>query len=102
MKDSVNFYDFCDRFRSHGREDSFSYEGKKALFEYLEQYEDDCGIEIELDVVAIDCEYCEYENAIEVCEEYDGPTEDEEESLEWLHVRTSVIPFSGGIIIQSF
>jgi hypothetical protein len=30
-------------------EHGFSYEGAKALFEYFEQYEQDCDIEMEFD-----------------------------------------------------
>jgi hypothetical protein len=36
MKQKVNFYDFCDAFRSYGRQDSFSYEAQRALFDWLE------------------------------------------------------------------
>ena len=102
MKTTVSLNEFVDTFKNHGRENSFSYEGKRALFDYLEELEEDCGMDIELDVVALDCEYCEYESAIEVCKEYDGPTKDELESLEWLRERTQVIAFNGGVIIQSF
>lgn len=59
MKQSVNFSDFCDAFRQAGRNDNFSYQGKRVLFDYLEQYEDDTGTEIELDIVALCCEYSE-------------------------------------------
>lgn len=34
---------FIDRFKAMGRADNFSYAGLKALFEYLEQYENDTG-----------------------------------------------------------
>ncbi|HDY88534.1 hypothetical protein LCGC14_0360420 [marine sediment metagenome] len=70
MKILINFNHFCDRFRSMGRNDNFSYGGKKALFEYLEQYEEECGLEIELDIIAICCEYCEYENLAEFQKDY--------------------------------
>lgn len=42
------------------RSDNFSFKGKKALFDYLEQYEEGTGQEIELDIVALCCEYTEY------------------------------------------
>ena len=48
MKQTVTESMFIDSFCG-GYKDNFSYEGKKALFEYLEQFEDDCGTEIELD-----------------------------------------------------
>ena len=62
MKQSVNFTDFTKAFHDHGRGTQFTYEGLKALFEHLEDYEDDTGEEIELDVIALCCDYQEYEN----------------------------------------
>jgi hypothetical protein len=57
MKQSVNFSDFVDAFRSMERYDQFGYEALKVIFEYLEEYEDSTGEEIELDVIAICCDY---------------------------------------------
>ena len=48
MKQTVTESMFIDSFCG-GYKDNFSYEGKKALYEYLTQLEDDCGIELELD-----------------------------------------------------
>lgn len=59
MKQSVNKYDFHNAFETMGRADQFSYEGRQALFDYLEQLEEDCGQEIELDVIALCCDYSE-------------------------------------------
>jgi hypothetical protein len=59
MYQSVNFTDFRDAFRNHDRLDQFSYEGSKILFDYLEQYEQDTGEKIELDVIAICCDFVE-------------------------------------------
>jgi hypothetical protein len=71
MKQTINFYDFSDAFRKAGRADQFTYEGQRALFEYLEQYEEDCDTEIEFDVIALCCEYVEYESLEEFHGEYD-------------------------------
>ena len=63
MKEYVNEHTFRDRFmRSDNYKNNFSYEGLHALFEYFEQFEDDIGEEIELDVVAICCDYTEYDS----------------------------------------
>lgn len=59
MKQTVNEHDFIDAFRIMDRKENFSYEGRKALFNYFEEIEQDCGNEIELDVIAICCEYSE-------------------------------------------
>jgi hypothetical protein len=41
------------------RKENFTYEGRKALYAYFEEYEESTGEEIELDVIAICCEYNE-------------------------------------------
>ena len=41
---------------------AWSMAGAYALAEYVEQYEEDCGIEIEFDRVALRCEYSEHES----------------------------------------
>lgn len=60
MKKEINKYEFIDAFRRCGRVDSFSYEGFEALFDYLERMEADTGEEALLDVIAIDCEFDEW------------------------------------------
>lgn len=59
MKTSINKYDFRDAFQKAGRGNNFSYEGLGVLFDYFEAYEEDSGEEIELDVIAICCEFNE-------------------------------------------
>ena len=59
MKTTVNKYDFRDAFKAAGRENNFSYDGLDVLFDYFEEYEESTGEEIELDVIAICCEYSE-------------------------------------------
>ena len=69
MKQTVNIYDFERAFKNCDR-DNFSYEGLKALFEYLEEYEDSTGEELELDVIALCCEYAEYDSLKELNNDY--------------------------------
>ncbi len=57
MKTRVNFSKFCDTFTSMGRYDQFGYEALHVLFDYLEEYENGTGEDIELDVVALCCDY---------------------------------------------
>jgi hypothetical protein len=59
MKTTVSRYDFERAFVDADRKENFSYEGLKALFDYFEDYEESTGEEIELDVIAICCEYAE-------------------------------------------
>jgi hypothetical protein len=59
MKTSVNFSQFCDAFRDMNRNENFSYDGKRALFDFIEEMDDETGSETELDVIALCCESCE-------------------------------------------
>lgn len=110
MNERVSFCDFTDRFRSHDRQDQFTYDGKRALFDYLEEYEESCGEEIELDVIALCCEFTEYESATECATAvYDfqldsdlDEDEKDEACMEYLTDHTQVILFDSGIIIQDF
>ena len=63
MKEYVNEHTFRDRFmRSDNYKNNFSYDGLHALFEYIEQVEDDIGEEFEFDMVGICCDYSEYDS----------------------------------------
>ena len=100
MKQQITNNDFHDDFKSMGREDQFTYEGKQALFDYLEQFEEDTGGEIELDVIALCCEYAEYKDLAEFQSAYN--TEDYK-TLDDIRAQTEVIIVNGGgFIIQSF
>jgi hypothetical protein len=57
---TINFSDFVDAFVSMGRGDQFSYAGLRALFEHIETWEEQTGEQIELDVIALCCEWEEY------------------------------------------
>lgn len=96
--DTVTENTFHDAF--HGfRDDDFSYAGRKALYSYLYDLSEDIGQPIELDVIALCCDYCEYADFEEIQEEYSNLGL---ESLEDLEQHTTVIAFPGGIIIQQF
>lgn len=99
MKQTINQYAFEQAFRDSSRKDTFSYAGLKALFEYLEQYEEDSGEEVELDVIALCCEYTEYENLKEFQDAYS----EEWKTLEDIEDSTQVIRIDNGrFIIQDF
>ena len=57
MKQSVNFNDFINAFKAYDRYDGYGYEALKVIFDYIEEYEDSCGVEVDLDVIAICCDY---------------------------------------------
>ena len=100
MKKTINFYDFERAFSNADRANQFSYEGQRALFEYLEEYEESTGEEIELDVIALCCEYVEYDNIEEFQLEYGHEDYPDMDSIQ---DRTEVIEFGKGqFIIASF
>ena len=69
MKTTVNVYQFRDAFRDMDRYDHFSYEGYQVLFDALEELADDTGSNTELDVIALCCDFVEYDFK-EVCDTY--------------------------------
>ena len=95
---TVNEYDFINEFKSYGRED-FTHAALVALYEYLEDYSSDTCEPVELDVIALCCEFTEYENFEEIQKAYSST---KLETIEDLWNNTQVIEFKYGIIIQDF
>ena len=96
MKQTVNFSSFVDAFHAHDRYAQFGYVALRVLFDYLEEMEEDTGNEMELDVIALCCDYSvdswqdlasEYSIDLDDCED-----DDERVSavLEYLEGHTSV------------
>ena len=54
----VDAFVASDKHTPHG----FSYDGLDALYDYLTEYEEEYGGESEFDLVAIRCQYSEYES----------------------------------------
>lgn len=102
MIQKVTFSQFCDSF-SDTYKNNFTYAGKRALFDYLEEYEQDTGESIELDTVALCCEYSEYDTARDAAIEYGKTMRNEKHAREWLAENNTVIDVDGGgVIIQDF
>jgi hypothetical protein len=59
MKTTINLHQFRDAFYRMNRKTNFSYGGLEILFEYLEELEEGTGQEIELDVIALCCDFSE-------------------------------------------
>jgi hypothetical protein len=57
MQHTINFNDFIDAFKRFDRYDGYGYEALKVIYNYLEEYEQETGADIELDVIAICCDY---------------------------------------------
>ena len=96
---TVNQYDFRQAFAEYNRADNFSYKGLTALFEWLEELAYDINTPYELDVIALCCEFTEYEDLEEVRANYFSTKLD---NMDDLQDHTSVIEFDGGLIIADF
>jgi len=89
MKETIGEERFIDKF-CQLRPNQFTYEGLSALFEWLEQLEEEMGEEMEFDVIGLCCEYCEYDSLKEFQNEYG----EEYETIEDIENETCVIPIN--------
>ena len=120
MKTTLNTSDIANALKSDENA-NWSWDGSRSLAEYLEQIEEDTGEEMELDVVAIRCDFSEYDSLQAwICQYQGQPFEDAirsagidldgEESEEeidalirsFIEDHGTLIEFSGGIIVSSF
>ena len=107
MKQTVTFNLFRQAFAVRDRLEQFP-KGLPALYDYLTEYEEATGEQIELDVIALCCEFTEY-NLDELPCEFAHLIDDGKEPKtidEWvdrLRDETDVIPVDGQtLIIQNF
>ena len=91
MKQNISKSMFHDEFNKI-RPGQFTYDGLDALYEYLVDVEESTGEEIELDVIAICCDFIEYPSIEEIKKERTANISD-------LHVIE--IEFDTGIIIRN-
>lgn len=92
---------------------NWTYAGATALVEFFEDLEEGSRNEIELDVVAIRCDYSEYKSLQEWADDYFGGSEkwdhlnaDREDSddaiRDYINDNGQLIEFDGGIIVSRF
>ena len=100
MYTKINQNDFHDAFIHLNRETNFTYAGRDALYDYVTELEEDIGNEIELDVIAICCEYTEYADLEEFKKAY---PDIEVEEIDDISDYTTVIRVDDeSFIIQEF
>ena len=96
MKTTVNQSELIDAFHRYDRYDQFGYDALCSLFEYMEQLEEDTGEEMELDVIALCCDYS-VDSVADIASNYnidiDGMDDDEarEAVVEYLQDNTQVV-----------
>lgn len=114
MKTTLNTYDIANALNNDELA-GFSYAGSFALAEYLEEYEESTGEELELDVVAIRCEFTEFEDVHDwadcyFCDEQLDELQEEDPSkaerwvtlTKYIEERGTLIFFDGGVIVSQF
>jgi hypothetical protein len=116
MKITLNTYQIADELKrdSNAR---WSYNGSLALAEYLEEYEDGTGEQMELDTCSIRCEFSEHSSLLEWAQEYfsnaleelgfDETAENDDDEIdakikEYIEDHGTLIEFDGGVIVSSF
>lgn len=107
MIKTITEWDFVKSFDDVNRSSNFSVAGRKALFNWFTELEEDCGMEnqMELDPIAVCCEYSEYADINELKQDYSVPEdcEDDDEALDYFRNETIVLELdNGGLIIQSY
>ena len=96
MIQTITSSNFVDAFQHAGRDKQFSYEGKIALYEWLEENMPD----YELDVIGLCCEFSEYEDLEEFHQDYDPEDYPDIEAIE--NVARVIPTRSGSFIISQF
>jgi hypothetical protein len=93
MKQTVNLESFMQAFHSYNRYEQFGYQALKALFEYCE----DVNPEMELDVIALCCDYS-HDGVMEIANSYSIDLSDCAEAedrvdvvRDWLNEHTTII-----------
>jgi hypothetical protein len=110
MKQTITQSGFIDAFKQSSRAEQFSHEALEAIYDYIESYEQDSGEEIELDIVAICCEWAESDVSqiasdydIDLLDSEDNDTLEDEEKMElvmdYLNDNTQAIELSNGCVV---
>jgi len=94
MIQTINLHDFRQAFHNMGRGDQFSYEALELIFNYLEE----CDPDMELDVIAICCDFCEM-TPLEVQQYYDLDAGEMTNAIDYLNDETSVIGETDSTIV---
>lgn len=112
-----NGYQLEQLFEQCGRANHFSHEGYNALYDYLNELSEDMGEDLHVDVIALCCDFTEYESWEALYNEYTYSYNKEEESwedtnqgrfIDWVYDRTIVIETKDykdslvGVIVQCF
>lgn len=101
-----------DEFRKYGRDKDYSLDALLALFDYLDGLSEDIGQDIELDVIALCCEWQEFDSLEELADAYNHQFTEEQlqdveahkdDIIQYFHDNTQTISLNnGGYLISEF
>lgn len=106
MKITLNKTSFVSEIKKI-RLDNFSVAALEMLFDWYEEMERDCDIQLEFDPIAICCDWSEYDE-VDLIEEFGGQAgiygEDAtvENLIDWLRDETYVIEMCGSVLVMTF
>lgn len=80
--------DFINEFKAYNRMDNFSYKGLRVMFDALNELAQDCEMVIEMDVIALCCDYIEL-SIDDVIRDYQ--LDDDADVIDYLHDHTMVL-----------
>ena len=96
IKKTFDENDFINEFKAYNRMNQFSYEGLRVMFDALNELANDCEMVIEMDVIALCCDYNEL-SIDDVINDYDIDLSDESFDdktdlvIDYLHDHTMVL-----------
>ena len=102
MIQHVSFTMFEEGFRDAGREDHFSYRALHALYGYYTYLEKQIGEDIVYDVVAICCDWSEYDTVTEAAQVEGRETDDPDEAKNFLESKTDVIYLIDSVLVRNW
>lgn len=102
MYETVNLNTFLSAF-SKVRPDNFTPEALELIYEFLVSYEDETNMEVELDVIAICCDFIEMTHS-EVAEAFSIPKNDTNSIVDFLENKTLFLGLTSSdtFVFQSF
>lgn len=96
---------FVSAFKQSSRKDQFSYEALEAIFDYLEEYSNSTGENVEFDIIAICCDWTEAHWS-DIAKFYgilfdDEMTEDDKQEAvsDFLCEETQFVELSNGVFV---
>ncbi|NBW19426.1 MAG: hypothetical protein EBR82_66775 [Caulobacteraceae bacterium] len=110
MKQTLTTHQIADALHSD-KNASWTWSGALALAKHLEEIEESTGEEMELDVVAIRCDFSEHETLQDWANDHFGgeayalerlPDLEDETISDYIHDHGTLIEFDGGVIVSSF